>query len=71
MKRDWPKIGALILWFSVIATLIFLIWGIASFNEAEKFFGITLVLFLGMFVYFQFFFDPVKVDISFGDSRKN
>jgi len=57
VKKNWGKIGALLTWIGILVAVIFGITTLTSLNEAEKFFGITLTLLLGMYVYFSVFFE--------------
>jgi ABC-type Na+ efflux pump permease subunit len=54
-KRDYGKIGALLVLLSVVALCIFGIASQSALDEAQKFFGYTLVLLFALFAYFQYF----------------
>ena len=56
-RKNWGRIGALLTWIGIIIATVFGVVSLPSFDEAEKFFGITLALLLGMFVYFAVFFE--------------
>ncbi len=61
-KRDYAKIGALLTLVGVVIGSIFGINNLSGFDEAQKFFGYTVVLLFALFVYFEFFkeYKPTK-----------
>jgi putative Mn2+ efflux pump MntP len=59
-KKDWTKIGVGVGTLALLFSLFTWIYGIPtsqSFTESTKYFSYTLVIFLGFFIYFQFFKD--------------
>ena len=56
-EKNWTKIAALITFLGLISGLLFGIYTLPTsptFTEAAKYFALTLVLLLGLFIYFQF-----------------
>lgn len=52
-KKNWAKIGALLTFLGIIVGLLVAVISLAGQDEALKYFGITIVLFFSMFVYFE------------------
>jgi len=56
-QKDWTKIGTQIAFVTLIFGMVAYVNSIAltlTFDDAEKYFLITLVLLFGIFVYFQY-----------------
>lgn len=53
-KKNWEKIGATIGFMALLVGLFFSINELVV-NDAQKYFGFTLVIFLAMFGYFNWF----------------
>jgi cell division protein FtsX len=61
-RRDYTKIGALIGLLGVVVASLFGIHSLSGLDEAQKFFGYTLVLLFLIFVYFEYFKEYTEIE---------
>ncbi len=53
-KKNWTKLGAMIGFVALIVMMLFSIYAITGIDMALKYFALTIVLLLALFVYFEF-----------------
>ena len=53
-KKNWTKLGTMIGFVALIVSMLFSIYAITGTDMALKYFALTIVLLLAMFVYFEF-----------------
>jgi TRAP-type C4-dicarboxylate transport system permease small subunit len=53
-KKNWTKLGAMIGFVALIIMMLFSIYAITGIDMSLKYFALTIVLLLAMFIYFEF-----------------
>jgi len=53
-KKNWTKLGAMIAFVALIVMMLFSIYNLTGIDMALKYFALTIVLLLAMFIYFEF-----------------